>query len=179
MKFAYLSIPFVFLASVCAGPASALPNEPDSSCYVITPYGEAIDLAPMCSNPVRQEFGPNRQNTFKQARNVRYGQVPQVAMQVYLSNGVWVTYGKIQNQTDQAIEGIRVTLEIADSSGRIQTQTTNVDQAFLRPGELGSFQIGIRYDSVRQIEGQQLAVPAVRVASVQWINQDGTIGNNP
>ncbi|UBF26864.1 FxLYD domain-containing protein [Kovacikia minuta CCNUW1] len=177
MKRTQRSIPLAILAAFFATPVFALPSEPDLPCYLITPYGEAFDLSPMCSTvSAKAEAAPDRH---RGAKSRNRGQVPQVAMQVYLSNGVWVTNGKIQNQTRQPISNVLVTLEILDRNGAVQTQNATVDQAFLSPGELGSFQVGINYESIRQVEGQQLAVPVVRVASVQWMNPDGSVGRYP
>ncbi|MGA7933997.1 MAG: hypothetical protein WCA35_10655 [Kovacikia sp.] len=181
MKAPYWFIPLALLASTCATPVFSLPSEPDASCYLINPYGESIDLTQMCiGTAIRTNNVPNTQRGPAQIdRSLHRGRVPQAAMQVYFSNGFWITNGKIQNQTSQSIRNVLVTLEIQDSSGAVQTQNVGVDQALLRPGELGSFQIAISYASVRQIEGKPLVVPAVRVASVQWVNQDGIAGYYP
>ncbi|MBW4690681.1 MAG: FxLYD domain-containing protein [Lyngbya sp. HA4199-MV5] len=84
-------------------------------------------------------------------------------------SGRWTLSGKIQNQTQQTINGMSVTLTV-QAGAQTLTPRAWIKQSSLSPGAYADFETTVSAKDHR---------PDFRVASVEWRNEDGTAGNYP
>jgi len=155
--------------------AASLSPEPDYPCYMRTLSGRVINLTALCVGksvaidvskiPTNQEALPQPQ---KKAGNS--GQVVETAREIKDNgSGSWTLSGKIQNQTQQRINSLSVTLRV-QAGAQASTPYTRTIQSSVAPGGYADFEATVSAPDHR---------PDFRVASVQWRNEDGTAGNYP
>jgi hypothetical protein len=162
----------LLLPAVRAANAS---TEPDYPCYMRTLSGRVINLTTLCAGkPVAIDLDKTPTNQMAslrpQKKAANSGQVVETAREIKDNgSGSWTLSGKIQNQTQQRISGMSVTL-IVQAGSQTLTPRTRTDQFSLAPGGYADFQASVTDKDHR---------PDFRVASVEWRNEDGTAGNYP
>ncbi|XGV97255.1 MAG: FxLYD domain-containing protein [Leptolyngbya sp. BL-A-14] len=167
-----LTVATLFLPTVRAVSVSP---EPDYPCYMRTVSGRVLNLTALCvgkpvavdvdKSPISQEAIPQSQK-----KAVNSGQVVETAREIKDNgSGSWTLSGKIQNQTQQMVRGLSVTLRV-QAGAQTLTPYTRVDQSSLAPGSYADFEATVTAEDHR---------PDFRVASVRWTNEDGTAGNYP
>lgn len=162
----------LFLPTVRAANSS---TEPDYPCYMRTRSGRVINLTALCvgkSVAIDVEKTPASRavSLQPQKKAANSGQVVETAREIKDNgSGSWTLSGKIQNQTQQTIRGISVTLRV-QAGAQTLTPYTHVNQSSLAPGSYADFQATVTANDHR---------PDFRVASVQWTNEDGTAGSYP
>lgn len=162
----------LFLPAVRAANSS---TEPDYPCYMRTLSGRVINLTSLCIGKsvaidVKQTPTNRAASLQPQKKATNSGQVVETAREIKDNgSGSWTLSGKIQNQTQQTISGISVTLRV-QAGAQTLAPYTRVNQSSLAPGSYADFQATVTAEDHR---------PDFRVASVQWTNEDGTAGVYP
>ena len=163
--------------------AFARPIEPDYPCYIRVASGQLVNLTALCEGkpvsaaavaPRSQRERPQLQKQNNEPRKVNRGQVAETAREIKdngAGSGSWTLSGRVQNQTQQPIRSLQVTLNI-QGGAETKTQTAIVDQTNLQPGSYSNFQTQVSFNDKDHR-------PDFRVASIQCTNEDGTAGSYP